>query len=96
MREAENVETVGDKPKVEVLIADCGQLDGDNAELVGSAYPEFPDDATVPEGMPELDFRLQASEAIRTDGNTIFKQVHPVWQECLLVAESGTSLFNRL
>jgi len=41
----------------------------------GDAYPEWPEDAEVPPGQREVDFRLAAAEAIRARGNALFKAV---------------------
>ena len=41
----------------------------------GDPYPEWPDDAEVPPGQREADFRLTAAEAIRAKGNALFKEV---------------------
>ncbi len=39
----------------------------------GSAWPAYPEDAERPEGESEASWRLRAGEAIRLEGNELFK-----------------------
>ena len=41
----------------------------------GDPYPEWPDDAEVPSGQSEVEYRLAAAETIKGRGNELFKQV---------------------
>ena len=38
------------------------------------SYPDFFEDAVVPEGTPKSEFRVAAAESIRTEGNNEFKK----------------------
>jgi len=46
----------------------------------GDPYPEWPDDAEVPAGESEVQFRLAAAETIKGRGNELFKQVRALHQ----------------
>ncbi len=43
----------------------------------GDPFPEWPEDADLPEGEAEFSFRIAAAETIRSKGNELFKQVIP-------------------
>ncbi|EIE27802.1 cyclophilin-type peptidyl-prolyl cis-trans isomerase [Coccomyxa subellipsoidea C-169] len=82
VRTLENVEVAGEHPAQECLIADCGELpaDTDLATIAtylteeGDPFPEWPEDAEVPEGQSEAAFRMAAAETIKAKGNELFKQ----------------------
>ena len=40
----------------------------------GDPYPDWPEDAEVPPGQREVDFRMAAAEAIKGAGNELFKR----------------------
>lgn len=40
----------------------------------GDPYPNWPEDAEVPPGQREVDFRMAAAEAIKGAGNELFKR----------------------
>ncbi|KAK3343009.1 40 kDa peptidyl-prolyl cis-trans isomerase [Neurospora tetraspora] len=81
VRQIENLETQGDKPTKDVVIADCGELSGDaavsadtkTADAYGDEYEDFPEDEAT-DGQP-----LSASKILKiaTDckdfGNKAFK-----------------------
>ncbi|KAG2493946.1 hypothetical protein HYH03_007876 [Edaphochlamys debaryana] len=83
VREIEQTETgEQDKPVQDVVIAECGALSEAQQEAAaqapaagsgGGAFPTYPEDADVPEGETEAEFRLRAGEAIRVEGNDLFK-----------------------
>ncbi|CAL8463756.1 g3290 [Coccomyxa elongata] len=82
VRTLEDVEVAGERPAQECLIDDCGELpaDTDLSTITtfvieeGDPYPEWPEDAEVPEGEAEVSFRIAAAETIRSKGNEFFKQ----------------------
>ncbi|GFR48206.1 hypothetical protein Agub_g10064 [Astrephomene gubernaculifera] len=80
VREIEQTETgEQDRPVQPVVIADCGELTDEQAEAAavaagsGGSFPTYPEDAEKPEGETEAEFRLRAGEAIRLEGNELFK-----------------------
>mmetsp|Transcript_4911 Transcript_4911/g.10548 ORF Transcript_4911/g.10548 Transcript_4911/m.10548 type:complete len:375 (+) Transcript_4911:85-1209(+) len=79
VKEIEGSETdPSDKPLRPCVIEDCGELPADtDLSTIGvseDGYPDFPEDAVVPEGTSAATHRLSAAEAIRTQGNELFKQ----------------------
>ena len=42
----------------------------------GDPYPQYPDDADVPQGQSEVAFRVKAATDIKTLGNELYKKVH--------------------
>lgn len=42
----------------------------------GDPYPQYPDDADVPQGQSEVAFRVKAASDIKTLGNELYKKVH--------------------
>ncbi|CAL5224429.1 g7113 [Coccomyxa viridis] len=82
VRDVEETEKEGEKPVQECRIADSGQLPGDTdltsiptfIAQEGDPYPEWPDDAEVPSGQSEVEYRLAAAETIKGRGNELFKQ----------------------
>ena len=41
----------------------------------GDPYPQYPDDADVPQGQSEVAFRVKAATDIKTLGNDLYKKV---------------------
>lgn len=79
VRELENVATEeGDKPTHECFIKDCGQLppgtDLSPPQQDGDPYPQYADDADVPEGETEVIFRVKAASDIKALGNALYKK----------------------
>ncbi|PNW88854.1 hypothetical protein CHLRE_01g047700v5 [Chlamydomonas reinhardtii] len=83
VREIEQTETgENDRPVQTVEVTDCGELSEEQqqeaaaagAGAAGSgAWPAYPEDADRPEGEAEAAWRLRAGEAIRLEGNELFK-----------------------
>ena len=42
----------------------------------GDPYPQYPDDADVPQGQSEVAFRVKAAADIKALGNDLYKKVH--------------------
>lgn len=42
----------------------------------GDPYPQYPDDAEVPQGQSEVAFRVKAATDIKALGNDLYKKVH--------------------
>lgn len=82
VRQIENLRTPsGDKPQQEVVITDCGQLTGDEAEAAdqrapdetGDPYEDFPEDAkTGDKGFTAAEI-VEIVTALKEFGNTAFK-----------------------
>lgn len=79
VRELENVATEeGDKPTHECYIKDCGELPP-GADLCPPSqdedpYPQYADDADIPEGESEVTFRVKAATDIKALGNDLYKK----------------------
>lgn len=77
-REIEDIDTdEKDKPRQDCVIVDCGELpvDTDLSTLTPEGeFPSHPDDAPIPPGADGIEWRLNAAEAIRVQGNEFFKQ----------------------
>jgi peptidyl-prolyl isomerase D len=76
VRKLENMETNSDKPVLDCIIADCGELaegadDGVAAPADGDVYEEFPDDDS--HNKTDEDFK-KAAESIKAIGNEYFKK----------------------
>lgn len=41
----------------------------------GDPYPQYPDDADVPQGQSEVAFRVKAATDIKSLGNDLYKKV---------------------
>ncbi|KAL6764669.1 cyclophilin-type peptidyl-prolyl cis-trans isomerase [Haematococcus lacustris] len=67
-----------DKPLAACVIEECGELPAgtDLAALLAAqgTYPDYPEDAQLPPGPEAIPARLAAAEAIRLEGNSLFKQ----------------------
>lgn len=79
VRELENVATdSGDKPTHECFIKDCGQLAPGASTAPplqeGDPYPQYADDADVPEGQSEVTLRIKAATDIKALGNEFYKK----------------------
>ncbi|KAL3130719.1 hypothetical protein ABBQ38_000068 [Trebouxia sp. C0009 RCD-2024] len=79
VRELEGVATEeNDKPTYQCFIQDCGVLkagaDLSTPQEEGDPYPQYPDDADVPEGQSEVAFRVKAATDIKALGNDLYKK----------------------
>jgi len=76
VREMEHVETKGEAPVHEVLIADCGVLENDApaAATNESDIPEYPDDANFQSGSEGITQSVKIAETIKATGNDLFKK----------------------
>lgn len=54
------------------------QLGSGHATQEGDPYPQYPDDADVPEGQSEVAFRVKAATDIKALGNDLYKKVLPI------------------
>ncbi|TGO57373.1 hypothetical protein BCON_0066g00220 [Botryotinia convoluta] len=79
VRKVENMPTQsGDKPNKEVIITDCGELTGDEAESAdakvpdstGDTYEDFPEDMSTP---PTAEETVKIVTDLKTYGNAAFK-----------------------
>ncbi|KAF7889926.1 uncharacterized protein EAF02_002341 [Botrytis sinoallii] len=79
VRKIENMPTQsGDKPNKEVIITDCGELTGDEAESAdaktpdstGDTYEDFPEDMSTP---PTAEETVKIVTDLKTYGNAAFK-----------------------
>ncbi|CEJ80724.1 Putative 41 kDa peptidyl-prolyl cis-trans isomerase [[Torrubiella] hemipterigena] len=82
VRQIENLRTAaGDKPEKEVLIADCGELTGDEAlaadtkqpDATGDPYEDFPDDFPAEQQPLPAKKILEIAGACKDFGNKAFK-----------------------
>ncbi|KAG2425391.1 hypothetical protein HXX76_013805 [Chlamydomonas incerta] len=83
VREIEQTETgENDRPVQPVEITDCGELSEEQQQEAAAAgagaagagaWPAYPEDVDRPEGEAEAAWRLRAGEAIRLEGNELFK-----------------------
>lgn len=82
MRQIENLRTTsGDKPDKEALIADCGELTGDEAlaadvkkpDVTGDPYEDFPDDFPAEQQPLPAAKILEVAAACKDFGNKAFK-----------------------
>lgn len=79
VREIENLKTVSDKPQLDVVVEDCGQLDGEAYEsatqkapdATGDPYEDFPDDQGG--DLKGADYLKIASD-VKEYGNAALKQ----------------------
>ncbi|KAF7244112.1 Peptidyl-prolyl cis-trans isomerase D [Varanus komodoensis] len=72
----ENVEVNSEKPAKLCVIADCGELQGDDWGISpmdgsGDTYADFPEDCSV--DLKEIDKILSIAEDVKNIGNTFFK-----------------------
>jgi len=85
VRQIENLPTQsGDKPQSDVVIADCGQLTGDEAlaaadaprqpDELGDTYEDYPEDAVTGAGPLPLATVLEVAAAAKDFGNAAFKK----------------------
>ena len=51
------------------------QIERSLCEQEGDPYPQYPDDADVPEGQSEVAFRVKAATDIKALGNDLYKKV---------------------
>ncbi|XP_062992200.1 peptidyl-prolyl cis-trans isomerase D [Elgaria multicarinata webbii] len=72
----ENVEVKGEEPAKLCIIAECGELEGDDCGISpmdgsGDTHAEFPEDSNV--DLKEIDKVVSIAEDIKNIGNTFFK-----------------------
>jgi len=78
VRQLENLKTQEDRPSRDAVIADCGELVGDEAlaadikapDTLGDQYEDFPEDCASPPSLQEI---LTIAEACKGFGNTALK-----------------------